>query len=195
MALCPSGRSRLQVFLRSIPRRYFRPLPEGKTFDSQKGVLEFIDSHGTGAGAARNGRSWRTSELRLKSYEDLHRLWFLLLKERNMLLTEKAWCTTNRHHWENGESNLYKVKRSMARIKVVVGERIRAHRSLEGRQALREEKLGLQSLVGETDTPNESRGSGEVLDSKGEETESGERGSANDVDTSSSNTDNPIRKS
>lgn len=194
MAFCLSGRANVQVFLRSVPRRYFRPLPEGKTFDSQKGVLEFIDSHGTGAGAARNGRSWRTSELRLKSYEDLHRIWFLLLKERNMLLTEKAWCKTNRHHWENGESNLYKVKRSMARVKGVVGERIRAHRYLQGRQALREEKLGLKSLVEDTDVTTASRGPGKVPVSHSEEIANGERNSANDIDESSGDANKPIGK-
>ena len=101
--------------------------------DTQKGVLEFIDS-GSGAGASRNGRAWRTSELRLKSYDDLHRLWFLLLKERNVLMTEKEWCRSNGRYWVNGQSNLYKVKRSMARIKGVVGERIRALRVKKARE-------------------------------------------------------------
>lgn len=116
--------------------------------------MEFIDGEG-GAGASRNGRAWRTSELRLKSYEDLHKLWFVLLKERNILLTEKEWCRSNSRHWVNGQSNLYKVKRSMARIKGVVGERIRALRSKKAQQALEAEGTsapGLGDAIGETST-------------------------------------------
>lgn len=75
------------------------------------------------------GRSWRASELRLKSYEDLHKLWFILLRERNTLLTEKAWCKTNFRHWKGGKEKLWKLKKSMARIQCVVGERKRAYKA------------------------------------------------------------------
>lgn len=128
-----------------------RPEPPARPLDSQKGVMQFIDGEG-GAGASRNGRAWRTSELRLKSYDDLHRLWFILLKERNVLLTEKEWCRSHGRHWVNGQSNLYKVKRSMARIKGVVGERLRALRAKMGRDAMVKERdapRGLADALGE----------------------------------------------
>ncbi|CAN8074525.1 unnamed protein product [Agarophyton chilense] len=135
--------------------------PHSTKIDSQDGVLQFIDS-GTSAGATRTGRAWRTSELRLKSYEDLHKLWFILLKERNVLLTEKAWCKTNSRYWVNGPSNLYKVKRSMARLKGVIGERTRAYKAKRAREALRAE----QEDVGLGEAMLQSRTEGQCIKSR-----------------------------
>lgn len=104
------------------------PADAAEAAANQAAVAKLLDPHG-GAGALRTGRAWRSSELRLKSYDDLHRLWFVLIKERNILLSEREWCRTNRRHWENGESNLYKVKRSMARLQGVIGERVRAYKA------------------------------------------------------------------
>jgi large subunit ribosomal protein L47 len=70
------------------------------------------------------GREWLASDLRNKSYEDLHELWYVLLKERNMLLTERYLARTNREPMR-APQRMTKVRKSMARIKLVLTERAR----------------------------------------------------------------------
>ena len=53
-----------------------------------RGLDEFFEVEKfRGEKTVRVGREWRKDELRLKSNTDLHKLWYILLKERNMLLT------------------------------------------------------------------------------------------------------------
>ena len=62
------------------------------------GIYELIDENGM-AGEQKVGRSWRLGELRMKSFEDLHKLWWVLLKERTLLKTEQRWCKQHHYHW------------------------------------------------------------------------------------------------
>lgn len=94
-------------------------------------VMEFFDkSEYWGALKVRVGRSWLKEELRLKSNEDLHKLWFVLLKERNMLLTMQTAYKEANEHMPN-EERVDKVEISMENLEEVVRERNRAYFELE----------------------------------------------------------------
>ena len=69
-----------------------------------------------------SGREWEARELRLKSFEDLHGLWYVLLKEKNMLQTEKHVARANRVRMRSAQ-RIGQVRRSMAKIKLVLSER------------------------------------------------------------------------
>mmetsp|Transcript_34967 Transcript_34967/g.39660 ORF Transcript_34967/g.39660 Transcript_34967/m.39660 type:complete len:222 (+) Transcript_34967:91-756(+) len=100
-------------------RAFRRPL--FNTFQTShwtRGLQEFSAS-----GKQATGRSWKPDELRLKSNEDLQKLWYVLLKEKNFLLSEK-----NHYRQLAGGENLKlpileRVRLSMDRIKAVIQER------------------------------------------------------------------------
>ncbi|KAJ7212111.1 mitochondrial 39-S ribosomal protein L47 (MRP-L47)-domain-containing protein, partial [Mycena pura] len=75
-----------------------------------------------------SGRAWLASELRLKNFKDLHTLWFVLLRERNLLATQReemrrlglilfCTCASALTH------DTLQCRKSMARIKAVMNER------------------------------------------------------------------------
>ena len=61
------------------------------------------------------GRAWKSSELRLKSFDDLHKLWYVLLKEKNALLTEYYDCESRNVAMTHPE-RLHKVKMEYERL-------------------------------------------------------------------------------
>ncbi|KAF7314452.1 hypothetical protein MKEN_00918000 [Mycena kentingensis (nom. inval.)] len=76
-----------------------------------------------------DGREWRPSELRLKSFKDLHTLWYVLLRERNLLATQRdemrrmgLWGLSQPPFRVN-RTNAAKCRKSMARIKQIMNER------------------------------------------------------------------------
>jgi large subunit ribosomal protein L47 len=83
-----------------------------------------------------SGRSWRASELRLKSFDELHQLWFVLLKEKNRLVTDLG-ARENARGW-SGVGRLRKVKESMARIKTVLKERAIVYQDTKARLEARQ---------------------------------------------------------
>mmetsp|Transcript_27369 Transcript_27369/g.45642 ORF Transcript_27369/g.45642 Transcript_27369/m.45642 type:complete len:177 (+) Transcript_27369:32-562(+) len=86
---------------------------------------DFIDPYEVDKNLPPPGRRWRASEIRLKSDQDLEKLWVVLMKERNMLYSVKML-----HHRRKTKmpypDRIRKVRKSMAMIKVVLGERDRA---------------------------------------------------------------------
>uniref|UniRef100_A0A7S1UQV1 Large ribosomal subunit protein uL29m n=1 Tax=Grammatophora oceanica TaxID=210454 RepID=A0A7S1UQV1_9STRA len=71
------------------------------------------------------GNQWHARHLRRKSYEDLHKLWWVLYKEKNMLYTESNLYRRNGVRFPQPD-RLKKVKKSMGAIRQVLGERKRA---------------------------------------------------------------------
>lgn len=94
-------------------------------------LMEFFeDKKNWGKSEIRCGRSWRLDELRIKSNSDLHKLWYVLLKEKNMLLTMEHECELKYELFPNPE-RIDKVQESMDNLESVVRERNKAYHMLE----------------------------------------------------------------
>lgn len=99
--------------------------------DVSKKLMEFFDDKkNLGENEVKHGRSWALPELRIKSNTDLHKLWYILLKERNMLLTMEEEAK-EKHLYMPSPERLDKVKESMENLETVVRERNRAYFELE----------------------------------------------------------------
>ncbi|KAI0034644.1 mitochondrial 39-S ribosomal protein L47 (MRP-L47)-domain-containing protein, partial [Vararia minispora EC-137] len=72
------------------------------------------------------GRSWTAAELRRKSFKDLHTLWYVLARERNLLATQRE--AARRLSGSTEKIRLFQVRemrcrKSQAHIKLVLNER------------------------------------------------------------------------
>lgn len=66
--------------------------------------MEFFDAEKNwGENEIRLGRAWTLDELRIRSNSDLHKLWYILLKERNMLKTMEHECDEKYELFPNPE--------------------------------------------------------------------------------------------
>lgn len=94
-------------------------------------LMEFFDDKKNWSKSeVRCGRSWLLDELRIKSNSDLHKLWYVLLKEKNMLMTMEHEANEKFELFPNPE-RYDKVQDSMNNIETVVRERNRAYYKLE----------------------------------------------------------------
>lgn len=64
--------------------------------------MMYNNNHPFGA-LVLSGRSWKASELRLKSWDDLNKLWYVLLKEKNMLMTQRQMLHSQNLRFPNPE--------------------------------------------------------------------------------------------
>jgi len=118
----------------AIPNKYSPSKISHRCFSKSsclRGIEEFFDaSENWNAQEVKCGRAYELEELRIKSNEDLHKLWYVLLKELNMLLTMENACKEDFIIFPN-EERIDKVKLSMERLEDAVRERNQAYHMLE----------------------------------------------------------------
>ncbi|XP_019358886.1 PREDICTED: 39S ribosomal protein L47, mitochondrial [Gavialis gangeticus] len=116
----------------------------------RRGLEEFFDDEKNwGELRVKSGDAWKITQLRGKSNEDLHKLWYVLLKEKNMLLTLQQEAKRQRVPMPSPE-RLEKVETSMKRIDDVVEERETALRLLQTGQEKSRPGEWRQDFLGRT---------------------------------------------
>ncbi|TPX31706.1 hypothetical protein SmJEL517_g05019 [Synchytrium microbalum] len=136
-----------------------------RTFTSSivnRGLGEFFDDAKDGwrwkEGAP--GRAWDASELRQKSFDDLHKLWFVCIKEQNLLASQGEEARRFRYFFPH-ETRVKRLRMTMSRIKLVLWERHKAHThamNIVTREKRREElkiELAEQALELGKQAPND----------------------------------------
>jgi large subunit ribosomal protein L47 len=105
-----------------------------------------------------SGRSWNAAELRLKSFKDLHTLWYICLRERNLLATQVEEARRMGIDNQNALAvipRVYQVRKTMARIKYVLNERRLAY---EGALKLHEQEAQEAAAAAATKVAAPSKG-------------------------------------
>ena len=109
---------------------------------TREAMVQFIDPYELDPDLAPPGRRWHAAEIRLKSNEDLQKLWVVLMRERNMLhstrMMHRKQKTSMPHRIRIAET-----RKSMAMIRIVLNERQLAKRERDTRikKEFRKEKV------------------------------------------------------
>jgi large subunit ribosomal protein L47 len=153
-------------------------------------VSTFLPSGGQlsfDVGSFSSGRAWTAAELRRKSFRDLHTLWYVLVRERNLLATQKATyrrSTVGLGLLNNVEKRAHQVRlrgcvlsdpvlscpdiffsslkcrKSMARMKYVINERRLAY---EGAMKIHAEKMELAAKEKQKEVEKQRRDSADII--------------------------------
>ncbi|KAI0699091.1 mitochondrial 39-S ribosomal protein L47 (MRP-L47)-domain-containing protein, partial [Cytidiella melzeri] len=91
----------------------------------ENGVTKYETVEPNDLSTESTGRAWTAAELRRKSFKDLHTLWYVLLRERNLLATQnhEARRMGILQRRLGSGPKVFRVRKSMARIKYVLNER------------------------------------------------------------------------
>ncbi|KAK9459207.1 mitochondrial 54S ribosomal protein uL29m [Lipomyces oligophaga] len=135
------------------PRPPITPAPSAITTPSDHPLYQFFRNRDVALAdpdlVTNSGRAWSVAELRRKSYEDLHSLWYICLKEMNILGTEAN--AIQRLYGQNDfltgedfyQTQRQSVQATMAGIRTVLLERYHAW---ENAQEIVEIKGGVEKL-------------------------------------------------
>ncbi|KAI9098905.1 mitochondrial 39-S ribosomal protein L47 (MRP-L47)-domain-containing protein [Phlyctochytrium arcticum] len=91
----------------------------------QRGLRDFFDDEKGwywNESMLPTGRGWLAAELRQKSFEDLHKLWWICIKELNKLSSQREEARRLNLHYPHRD-RITEVKKTMKRVKVVLWER------------------------------------------------------------------------
>ncbi|PIA92510.1 54S ribosomal protein L4, mitochondrial [Cercospora beticola] len=123
-------KQRLSITAAELPKPVLDPSRRSQVeVDEDHGLWEFFPSDrksmATPEELVQHGRSWDMRELRHKDWDDLHRLWWVCIKEKNRLLTYKLERERVKNLFGQYESDQREdeIKKTMKRIKQVLTER------------------------------------------------------------------------